>query len=239
MNCDLEQVEVSWGERRILAELRRTHRRVLRVEVRPAGNVVVIAPSGVEIETIQHRVKRKCPWIFRELDRIASRPAVTPARHFVSGETHLLLGKPYRLSVEPRDRPEVRIDGTRLRLLTPQPGDSSACRELMKAFYTSTARTVFRERLDAMAPPFLRKGMTFPSLMILAMSKRWGSYTTNGRIVLNVDLVRASPSLIDYVICHELTHGFYGDHGKEWKSLLSTVMPDWEIRKARLETLLR
>jgi predicted metal-dependent hydrolase len=103
----------------------------------------------------------------------------------------------------------------------------------------STARTIFRERLEAMAPPFLRKGMTFPSLMILAMSKRWGSYTTSGRIVLNVDLVRASPSLIDYVICHELAHGFYGDHGKEWKSLLSTVMPDWESRKERLELLLR
>ena len=239
MNCGLEQVEISWGGRRILAELRRTRRRVLRVEVRPAGNVVVIAPCGVEMEAIQQRVKRKCPWIFREMDRIASRPAVTPTRHFVSGETHLLLGKPYRLSVEQSDQPEVRIDGTRLRLLTPQPGNSSECSELMKAFYTSTARTVFRERLDALAPPFLRKGMTYPSLVILAMSKRWGSYTTNDRVILNVDLVRASPSLIDYVICHELAHGFYGDHGKEWQNLLSTVMPDWERRKARLEALLR
>jgi predicted metal-dependent hydrolase len=34
--------------------------------------------------------------------------------------------------------------------------------------------------------------------------------------------------LIDYVICHELTHGFHADHGKEWQNLLSTVMPDWE-----------
>ena len=26
---------------------------------------------------------------------------------------------------------------------------------------------------------------------------------------LNVDLVRASPMMIDYVICHELAHAFY------------------------------
>lgn len=91
----------------------------------------------------------------------------------------------------------------------------------------------------AMAPPFIRKGLELPALIIRPMAKRWGSYTPNGRIALNVDLVRASPSLIDYVICHELTHGFHADHGKEWESLLFTVMPDWEGRKARLETLLR
>jgi hypothetical protein len=71
------------------------------------------------------------------------------------------------------------------------------------------------------------------------MSKRWGSYTPSGKIILNVDLVRASPLLIDYVICHELAHAFYPDHGKDWRDLVSTVMPDWESRKARLEALLR
>jgi predicted metal-dependent hydrolase len=71
------------------------------------------------------------------------------------------------------------------------------------------------------------------------MSKRWGSFTPGGRVVLNVDLVRASPRLIDYVICHELAHAFYPDHGKEWRSLLNTVMPDWADRKAQLESALR
>jgi predicted metal-dependent hydrolase len=65
-----------------------------------------------------------------------------------------------------------------------------------------------------------------------------GAATAAGRIVLNVDLVRASPLLIDYVICHELAHAFHRDHGKGWRHLLSTVMPDWEARKERLESSL-
>jgi predicted metal-dependent hydrolase len=101
------------------------------------------------------------------------------------------------------------------------------------------ARSVFHERLDAMAPPFVRKGMQKPVLIIRAMSKRWGSFTAAGRIVLNVDLIRASPLLIDYVICHELAHAFFPDHGKGWRDLLSTIIPDWESRKARLEAVLR
>jgi hypothetical protein len=234
-----EHLEICWGERRKVAELRRSERRILRVDVRPTGEVVVFAPTGEGIEAVRSRVKRKCGWIFRELDRIDARPTVTPRRHFVSGETHLLLGKPYRLSIEQSDKPDVRVEGDRLHISTPDVEDHAECQRLLTAFYASTARTIFRDRLAAMAHPFIRKGLPLPSLLIRPMSKRWGSYTASGRIILNLDLARAGPLLIDYVICHELTHGFYSDHGKEWRDLLSTVMPDWESRKARLEALLR
>jgi predicted metal-dependent hydrolase len=236
---DREQIEVRWGERRAIAGLQRTARRVLRIEVRPSGDVVIFAPSDEALGTIQDRVKKKGAWIFREIDRITTRPSVTPERHFVSGETHLLLGKQYRLSIEQGDDPQVQIDGSRLKVLVRQLDDQAHCRRLITAFYAITARGVFRERLDAMAPPFVRKGLLRPPLIIRRMSKRWGSYTPKGRIVLNVDLVRASPMLIDYVICHELAHAFYPDHGKEWHHLFDMIMPDWESRKTYLEAFLR
>jgi hypothetical protein len=65
-----------------------------------------------------------------------------------------------------------------------------------------------------------RAGLELLPMIIRPMAKRWGSYTPKGRIILNLDLVRASPALIDYVICHELAHGFHGDHRKEWRDLL-------------------
>jgi predicted metal-dependent hydrolase len=234
-----EKVEVVWGERRAIADLRRTPRRVLRIDVQPSGRIVVFAPPDGDLEGIKERLKCKGAWIFRELDRIASRPAKTPPRQYLSGETHLLLGKQYRLVIEKADEPRVFVNGARLNVLATDTEDKACCAGLMKAFYTAMARQVFRERLDAIAPPFIRKGIRKPSLIIRAMSKRWGSFTAAGRIILNVDLVRASPLLIDYVICHELSHAFFPDHGKGWRDLLSTVMPDWESRKARLEAVLR
>lgn len=236
---DLEQIEVGLGGRRTLAALRRTHRRVLRIEVQPSGEVVVTAPSGEDFGEIQARVKRKGSWVFQEIDRITNRPSVTPERRFISGETHFLLGKQYRLSMEQSDDPQVRIEGTRLNILARRLDDQAHYRRLLIAFYTITARHVFAERLDAVIPPFIRKGLKKPSLVIRQMSKRWGSYTPKGKIVLNVDLIRASPMLIDYVICHELAHAFFPDHGKEWRNLFDTIMPDWEDRKQRLETSLR
>lgn len=238
MTATREQLEIRWGKRHVISELRRTTRRALRIQVQPCGDVVVFAPFGEEISEIQDRVQRKGSWVFQELDRISGRLCVAPGRHFVSGETHLLLGRQYKLSIEQNDEPQVHIEGGRLKVLARRVDDPAHCRRLLTAFYAITARTVFNERLDVMAMPFIRQGLPRPPLVIRQMSKRWGSYTPKGRIVLNVDLVRASPMLIDYVICHELAHAFFPDHGKEWRSLLDSIMPDWESRKSRLECLL-
>lgn len=236
---DGETVDVQWGARSVVAVIHRTRRRVLRIEVQPSGDVAVYAPIGEAPSEILSRVKRKGSWIFREIDRIASRPAVTPQRRFISGETHLFLGKQYRLAIERSKEPSVRVDGSRLIVLARRPDDQAHCRRLLTAFYAIEARAVFSERLSEMVPPFERRGLKRPPLVVRRMSKRWGSFTPKGRIVLNVDLIRASQMLIDYVICHELTHAFFPDHGEEWRNLFDAVMPDWESKKTRLEVLLR
>lgn len=56
-----------------------------------------LAPANEHIEAVESRVRRKSSWIFRELDRVECGGLLTPPRYFLSGETHLLLGKPYRL----------------------------------------------------------------------------------------------------------------------------------------------
>lgn len=234
-----EQIEICWGERRVTAELTRTARRALRIDVRPTGEVTVFAPTGEDLEEIRARAHRKGAWIFAQIDTIAQRPKVTPERRYISGETHLLLGRQYRLSVEESDDPHVRIDGGRMVIAARAPDDQPHCRRLLQAFYRLRAREVLRQRFDIALEPFIRKGLRRPSLVIRPLAKRWGSYTPSGRVVLNVDLVRASPGLIDYVICHELAHAFYPDHGDGWRTLLETVMPDWEDRKEALEATLR
>lgn len=239
LSPSVEQIEICWGERRITAELTRTVRRTLRIDVRPTGEVTVFAPAGEGIEQIRTRAHRKGAWIFAQIDTIAQRPKVTPERRYISGETHLLLGRQYRLSVEKSDDPHVRIDGGRMVIAARTPDDQPHCRRLLQTFYRMRAREVLRQRFEIVLEPFIRKGLRLPSLVIRPMAKRWGSYTPSGRVVLNIDLVRASLRLIDYVICHELAHAFYPDHGDGWRALLETVMPDWKERKEELEAALR
>jgi predicted metal-dependent hydrolase len=68
------------------------------------------------------------------------------------------------------------------------------------------------------------------------MEKRWGSLSASGRsLILNRRLVEADVDTIDFVIVHELCHLRHHDHGEAFHALLSTRMPDWRDRKARLE----
>ena len=187
-----ETIVLKWGGRSVVARLRQTERRVLKLEVDPEGIVTLFAPSNAEIGEIARRAEQKGSWIFRQLDEIAARPARTPSRRYVSGETHLLLGRQYRLQIERADEAFVRCDGGRMILMAREPDDQAHCRRLIKAFYVLNARAVFRERLLLQSPPFERKGLR-RSHLVREMSKRWGSYTPKGRIVLNVDLIRVAP----------------------------------------------
>jgi predicted metal-dependent hydrolase len=232
-------ITLQWGTRSVDARLRPSERRVLKINIDPEGQVTVYAPAEADVEDIARRVARKGPWIFRELDLISARPANTPGRRYVSGESHLFLGRQYRLQIEKADEALVRCDSRRMILMARDPDDQAHCRRLITAFYLLNARSVFPERLSMQFAPFERKGLKRPQLIIRELSKRWGSLTPSGRIVLNVDLIRAAPNLIDYVISHELAHGLHPDHGAEWRNLLTTVMPDWEARKGRLEASLR
>jgi predicted metal-dependent hydrolase len=234
-----DSILIQWGGRSVLARLRLSERQVLKIEVNPEGVVTVHGPASAELSEISCRAAQKGSWIFRELDVIAARPANTPMRRYVSGETHLFLGRQYRLQIERADEAQVRCDSGRMVVNARDPDDQDHCRRLIKAFYALSARTVFRERLLTQALPFERKGLKRPRLVVRDLSKRWGSYTSKGRIVLNVDLIRAAPDLIDYVIAHELAHGLHPDHGAHWRNLLTMVMPDWEAKKGRLEAALR
>ena len=77
--------------------------------------------------------------------------------------------------------------------------------------------------------------LTAPELRLRSMRRRWGSCSRQGRVTLNVELVKLPLTLIDYVIAHELCHLFEFNHGKKFYQLLEHVMPDWKQREVMLK----
>ena len=215
--------------------VKRSDRRTLRIVVSPDGNVAAYAPDQATDDEIVARVSRRGGWIKRELLRCERWRPRTPLRQYVSGETHLFLGKQYRLVVTVEGAPNVRLDGDRIVLAVRENSEFVHRRTLLRHWYGFQSHRVFPERLETTAPPFLRLGIEKPRLIIRAMSQRWGSFTPEGNLVLNGELVQASPHLIDYVIAHELAHALHPDHGLNWQRLLTQVMQDWRTRKNDLE----
>jgi predicted metal-dependent hydrolase len=215
-------------------------RQTLAIEVHPDSRVLVRAPVGCPEALIAERVQKRAAWISRQLAEFERYRPRTPARHYVNGESHLYLGRQYRLKLVSGDSASVKL--TRGQMLVSLPGEPDPerspeqVRALLHRWYLDHARTVFGEVLDACLLHF--KGVDRPRLIVRSMQSRWGSLSRAGTMTLNVNLVRAPRPCIEYVVTHELCHTKHRDHDARFFKLLGRVMPDWEQRKHRLETAL-
>ncbi len=211
-------------------------RQTLSIEVHPDSRVLVRAPIDCPEALIVERMQKRAAWISRQLAEFERYRPRTPARQYINGESHLYLGRQYRLKLSRGNSASVKL--ARGRLLVTQPGDPEPERvkALLHRWYLDRARAVFTEVLHASLLHF--KDVENPRLIVRAMQSRWGSLSRAGTMTLNVHLVRAPRACIEYVVTHELCHTKHRDHDAQFFKLLGQVMPDWEQRKQRLEAAL-
>ena len=228
-------LEAAWGSRRLPFRLRRAEVKRLRIVVDPEGRVAVTAPLHATDEAVIARVSRRGDWIQRQQERFARWRPRTPVRQYLSGETHLFLGDQLRLQVEPGLPQGVQKHGNRLVVGLGNAKNRSLARDLVQRWYAAQARSILRDRWHAQQRVWATHGAQASRVIVRSLRNRWGSMTPAGSLVLNAELVRAAPRLIDYVIAHELAHAKFPDHGTEWQRLMNGVMPDWSVRKRQLE----
>lgn len=229
---------ITYGNEAITYAVNFSDRRTLDIAVHPDAQVIVTAPIGADLEAIQSRVKRRARWILKQQRYFSQFEPRTPPRQYVSGETHLYLGRQYRLKVERHPTPSVKLKGRYLHVQTHEPECTDITYKLLESWYRERAQVKFNERLDCCFAPFKGLGCSPPRLLIRRLSKRWGSLSPAGTMSLNYDLVRAPSGCIDYVITHELCHLKHPNHSRDFYEFLSVVMPNWERRKCKLENLL-
>ncbi|NTV14920.1 MAG: M48 family metallopeptidase [Desulfobulbaceae bacterium] len=213
-------------------------RKTLAIEVLPDSSVVVKAPVGTELEEVRRRVTRRVRWIIKQQQYFRQFEPRTPLRQFVGGETHLYLGKQYRLQVGEGGKDSVKLSRGYFLVTTSDLGGTDKTRQLLGKWYLAKATTTFYGSFARCWPYFAKLGLAHPRMQIRRMKKRWGSLSRGGLLTLNPDLIRAPKECIDYVITHELCHLRFHDHGSEYYRLLEKVMPDWEKRKHKLELAL-
>lgn len=205
--------------------------------MKPDGSVQVTAPQDADETEIEQRVRKRAAWILDKVDEAVLRAPPLPERRYVPGETHLYLGRQYRLRVEPetmgtrREEDRIIVGGV--------PADASwRIRNRLFRWYEREGYRIFAERLSLCIMPF-GSGLDRPQLKIAAMDRRWGSYVPESHsLILNHMLVQVPVPLIDYVITHELCHIGNPNHGPAFEQQLTRMMPDHVKRKLRLELAL-
>ena len=109
---------IIFGNKKIQYRLEYSDRTSLGITVKPDLKVLVKAPAEANPDRIKTKLKKKAPWIIKQQSYFLSyHPKSTP-RKFISGETHLYLGRQYRLKVLKSSKESVNINGKFLEVKT-------------------------------------------------------------------------------------------------------------------------
>ncbi len=192
-----------------------------------------MAPTDVSLVRIERVIRSKRAWIATKLQAFERYLPQAPERRFVSGETHRYLGRQYRLKVIV-GHPRVQIHSGRIFVTTRVAPRSAAVARALDSWYRARALSVFSERLARVLGSSQQLSGLEPTIRVRRMKRRWGSCSRNGTITLNLELIKAPVSCIDYVIGHEVCHMLEPSHSRRFYHLLGMVSPNWEGTRERL-----
>ncbi|CAN5147923.1 SprT family zinc-dependent metalloprotease [soil metagenome] len=226
---------IQFGSKTIDFSVEFSDRKSLGITVNPEMEVLIKAPADTSIEKVKEKIRKKAPWIITQQSFFLSFHPKTPKRKYVSGETHLYLGRQYRLQIQDGNQESVKLKGKFIEILTE---DKAKAKDLLQVWYLQHARIKFHTIAEPLIERFKKYKVAPGSIILRDMPTRWGSCTPKGKIILNPELIKAPKGCIEYVIIHELCHLIHHDHTQKFIDLQTKEMKDWEKWKMKLEKLL-
>lgn len=229
------KAHIQFGSKRIDYKLEYSDRTTLGITVTSDMDVVVKAPEDASLDAIEAKLMKRAPWIIKQLSYFLTFQPKTPARKYIGGETHLYLGRQYRLKILPGSESAVKIKGKFLEVHTP---NKSKVKEMVDEWYLKNARLKFESISRPLIERFKKHKVQPESIILRHMPTRWGSCTPKGKIILNPELIKAPRPCIEYVIIHELCHLVHHEHTQKFLDLQRKEIRDWERWKEKLEKFL-
>jgi hypothetical protein len=226
---------IQFGSKQIDFRIEYSNRKSLGITVTPDLKVLVKAPINASLEKVKEKVKKKASWIIKQQSFFLSFHPKTPPRKFIGGETHLYLGRQYRLKILKSKNETVKLKG---RFIVVTTTNKSKVKQLVGEWYLQNAKTKFHSIAQPHVEKFKKHNVEPTSIVLRDMATRWGSCTPKGKVILNPELIKAPKGCIEYVIIHELCHLIHHDHTQKFIELQTKEMKDWEKWKMKLEKLL-
>jgi predicted metal-dependent hydrolase len=207
---------------------RSARRHTLELIVDRGGELVIAAPTAADDVSMAAFVRKKKFWLYRKLAEKEAKQQPASGREFVSGEGFTYLGRSYRLLlVEDQEAPLRMVNG---RFLL-QADRAPQGRETFIGWYSERARPWLGKRISGWAP---RVGVVHRGIEIRDLGYRWGSCGRAGTLNFHWATILLPPSVIDYVIVHELVHLIEPNHTPLFWQQVGRVLPDYEQRKTWL-----
>ncbi len=225
---------------------RRGKRRTIGFSV-GADGLTVSAPKWVPLYEVDAALREKAGWILKKLAQSQERQQrMAQAQiEWKDGASFPYLGGTVALRLDPShafggvggelvSTVDAVTGGTQqtLHMALPSQATPDQIRDATQAWLMRQAKALFTERLNHFAPLL---GVQWRKLSLSSAGTRWGSAKADGSIRLHWRLVHFKPSVIDYVVAHELSHLRVMDHSPRFWDTVATLLPDYATLRGELK----
>jgi predicted metal-dependent hydrolase len=183
------------------------------------------APRYATVADVEAFICKKEGWIRRRLAAPRRPPFVWEA-----GAGLPWLGQVLTLALRPGET-GVWISEGRLEFGL---DDGSSLRERALEWIREQASAFFRERIAVLSLPL---ALTVSGVALSNARSRWGSCSTDGRVLLNWRLMLLPPHVVDYVIAHELAHRVEFNHSERFWNVVAGLCPEHRSAREELNAL--
>ena len=203
-------------------EVLRSKRKTMVVHVRHL-QVRVRAPKFVSDKDIREFVVTHQKWILAKLEQKAGQDA--QRLDLIDGGRIFYKGRSLRVSIVQSAVESIVVTDTEFRISTRIASEESAKKTLQRWLITQ-AKAVLPARTHALAAHF-KVDSHLKEVVFRKTKTKWGHCTSSGRIQYNWLIMLAPDAIIDYMICHEVSHLLVMNHSAKFWSLVETVCPDY------------
>ena len=206
----------------------------VRFKVSVSDGLIVVIPKGFDRRRVPKLLEQKREWIARSLNEIETRrAALPPTDHRPEAVELPAIGRTWGLEWNETEDGKVsiaEIDPSRLRL-SGSINDPAAWRPALRRWLLERGREHLIPWAEDMASAL---GVQVRCVSIRCQKTRWGSYSTNGTISLNAQLLFLPDRLVRFILLHELCHAVHPNHSSSFWDLVRTHEPDADCLRRQL-----
>lgn len=200
--------------------------------------VRISAPAQIEPRELAQAIQAKSAWLMEKMRALTNEPAsLNPGPVLRNSGSCMVWGKSLAVVLENCPaRPGICLT-SESEITVRVPSGFGTKKE--ENLWNLWLRSLLNERIQILLGKWQPTiGIAPAECRLKKMKTRWGSCNTRAkRIWINACLVHLDPSLLEYVLVHELVHLLEPGHTQRFYGIVKEYLPDWKHRESRLNRI--
>ncbi len=200
-------------------DIKRRKVKYARIRVDKNLGVTVIIPLNFKQEEVNALLKSKTGWISKQLDYFKNKKDETVKLNI---DEIMFLGHIYKFKPQPELKKSHLIDNTNKIISS---GLNMLKKEILIKWYKEEAKRILTERLHYFTSKY---NFSYNRFFIRSQKTVWGSCSRKRNLSFNWKLIQTPPTILDYIVAHELVHTRVFNHSKTYWDQVALIYPDYK-----------